>query len=154
MRRQILLCLFLIMSVRAFCQPTSEQCFYATRKGLVFTNNLLILRLDKTKFLMEYYTYGGGLFSGLPSVDTLLATTGKLRSNKYDVAIESKRIIIKSKEGKRKFKFKILNKCDSTINATRNWSVRETVRYKIKDRQKSDDFYEQTEPLLKSLCYR
>lgn len=102
---------------------------------------------------MEYYTYGGGVFSGLSSSDTLFMDNGRLYSNMYDVKIENDRMIVKSKEGKRKFKFTVLDKCDSTINMTRNWPVRETIRYKIKDSIKSEEFWKQTEPLLKTLCY-
>jgi hypothetical protein len=153
MKQRILICFLLLVALAVKGQPTESQCYFSKKSGIIFSSRLLLLQLDSKRFLMEYYSDGGGVFSGLPSADTLSMDNGVLHSNKYAVTIEKNRMIVKSKAGKRKFKFRILDKCDATINQTRNWPVRETIRYKIVDRTKSQEFWSQTEPLLKVLCY-
>jgi hypothetical protein len=153
MKQQTFICFLILTSFFVKGQPTENQCFFSEKRGMIFSSRLLLLQLESKRFLMEYYSYGGGVFSGLPSADTLSLDNGELHSDTYNVTIENNRMIVRSKEGKRKFKFRILDKCDSLINTTRNWPVRETIRYKIRDERKSAEFWRQTEPLLKTLCY-
>jgi len=102
---------------------------------------------------MEYYTYGGGIFSGGPSSDTLLMDNGVLKTKAYYLVVNKDRMVIKSKKGRRKFKYRVLDACDPIVNRTRNWSVRETLRYKIKDQLLAEKFWSETEPMLSRYCY-
>ncbi len=120
---------------------------------MIYSNRLLILAIDSKTYLMEYYNYGGGVFWGLPYTDTLTLVKGRLLSNKHVLTIGADRLTIKSRGGKKKFKYQILDKCDSSVNWTRNWPMRESIRYKIKDRLKSQEFSHKSEPLLRTVCH-
>lgn len=153
MRRLTLIFIFILIGTLVKGQPTESQCYYSEKTGLIFSHRVLLFNIDSKSYLMEFYTYGGGLFSGLPSTDTLHVDNGILRTNMYVVIIDKDRLIIKTKNGGRKFKYKILDKCDSLVNRTRNWSVRETLRYRIKDQIKAEEFWSETEPILSNFCY-
>jgi hypothetical protein len=153
MRRFLLIYILLLTGTFVKGQPTESQCYFAQKRGLIFSHRVILLKLDSQSYLMEYYSYGGGLFSGSPSTDTLHIDNGLLRTNLYNVKFDKDRMVVKSNDNGRRFKYKVLDKCDSLVNRTRNWSLRETIRYQIKDQVKAEEFWRETESILSSFCY-
>ena len=94
-----------------------------------------------------------GMFWGLPYKDTLVYKNNVFKSDKNEITIRRNKLKIRTSDSKKTFKFSLRQTCDEDVNWTRNWSYRETERYKIKNEQNSSQFWTKTEPLLKTRCH-
>jgi hypothetical protein len=152
MMRLITFVLMLGTSHSILGQPSAGQCYYSTKGGIA-RSRLIILPLTGNDYVIEIYRYGMGMFWGLPFNDTLVFENKVFRSEKHEITIKGKKLKIETVDAKRTFKFSILHSCDPEINWTRNWTYREIDRYKIKDEEKSREFWKNSDPFLRILCH-
>ncbi len=149
-----LIVIFLLLCLdKVYSQPLPNQCFFAKKKGLIFNTTLILLPGTKNLYFLEYYTSGGGIFSGSPNVDTLLLEDSKFHGKNYTVSLANERIVIKEKNKKRKFKYQLKQICDTTVNRARNWQYRTDIYYQLKDKVISDKYWDETEKILSSTCH-
>jgi hypothetical protein len=143
----------LIIAQHVSGQPPRGQCYFSTKGAFKPTSRLIILPIQGDKYIVEFYQYGFGIFWGLPNRDTLKYENGFFLSETNQIGIKAKKLRITSNESKRTFKFSVKDQCDTEVNWTRNWSLKEVERYKIKNDTTQQAFSQRTVPFLRTLCH-
>jgi hypothetical protein len=145
--------LYLILSSFISVGQQAPTAYFAHRRGLIYSTSYVIVPLDKDSYLIEQYSYGGGVFSPIPASDTLKIVGKELISKNIRVVFTKNKMRITADGHTSRLKYKVVGECDSIINHTRNWSYRESLKYKLADRERSNDFTNATEQLLSGDCH-
>lgn len=150
MKKILTLILFLV-SLLSFAQPSDTECFETKMSGFLIKTKYLQFKIDDKTYLLERYSKGMGIFRGAER-DTLVLNNHKLTSNNFEIEfINSKKYIITFKENKKRCRFKISDKNNTEILRMRNLTFREEIKYKLENKELSNEFVKRTNALVDKL---